>query len=102
MTVSLSDATPNSTIYFTLDGTAPTTNSLLYTGPFMLTNGARRCRQIAAQPGAANSAIASAGFVDTSAIGHGVGLQGNYFWTNASGTAFTNINFTQATDADAD
>jgi PA14 domain/Concanavalin A-like lectin/glucanases superfamily/Chitobiase/beta-hexosaminidase C-terminal domain/Immunoglobulin I-set domain len=93
ITVSLSDATPNSTIYYTLDGTMPTTNSLLYTGPFVLTNSAT-VQAIAAQPGAANSAAANAGFVDTSAVGHGAGLQGNY-WTNASGTAFTNVNFTR-------
>jgi hypothetical protein len=91
--VALSDATPNSTIYYTLDGTTPTTNSLTYAGPFVLTTSAS-VHAIASQPGTVNSGVASAGFVDTSAVGTGTGLQGNY-WANASGTAFTNINFTR-------
>ena len=91
LTVTISDATPNSTIYYTLDGTAPTTNSLVYTGPFVLTSSAS-VQAIAAQPGAANSGVASAGFVDTSAIGSGTGLLGDY-WTNVTSVAFTNLSF---------
>ncbi len=91
ITVTLSDATPNSTIYYTLDGTAPTTNSLVYTGPFILTTSAS-VQAIAAQPGAANSGVASAGFINSSAIGTGIGLQGSY-WSNVTSVAFTNVSF---------
>jgi hypothetical protein len=89
--VTLSDATPNSTLYYTLDGTAPTTNSLVYAGPFILTTSAS-VQAMAAQPGAANSGVVSTGFVDTSAIGTGTGLLGSY-WTNVTSMAFTNMSF---------
>ncbi len=91
LAVTLSDATPNSTIYYTLDGTAPTTNSLVYTGPFIL-NSSASVQAIASQPGATSSGVASAGFVDTSAIGTGTGLLGAY-WTNVTSLAFTNVAF---------
>ena len=91
ITVTLSDATPNSTIYYTLDGTAPTTNSLVYTGPFVLSISAS-VQAIAAQPGATISGVASASFINSSAIGNGLGLLGQY-WTNTTSTAFTNTTF---------
>jgi uncharacterized repeat protein (TIGR03806 family) len=91
VSVTLSDATPNSTIYYTLDGTTPTTNSLLYTGPFVLTTSAA-VQAIAAQPGAMNSGVAITGFVDSSAVGSGTGLHGSY-WSNLTGVAFTNTSF---------
>ncbi|HEV2208470.1 MAG TPA: chitobiase/beta-hexosaminidase C-terminal domain-containing protein [Verrucomicrobiae bacterium] len=91
LTVTLSDATPNATIYYTIDGTTPSTNSLLYSAPFVLTNTAT-VQAFAVAPGAVNSGIASAGFVNTSAIGSGTGLVG-YYWSNVTSVAFTNIAF---------
>ncbi len=76
--VVLDDATPGTTIYYTVDGTTPGTNSILYTGPFILTNSAS-VLAIATQPGANNSGIASAGFLNLSSIGSGKGLLGEYF-----------------------
>jgi uncharacterized repeat protein (TIGR03806 family) len=80
ITVTLSDPTAGTTIYYTLDGTTPTTNSIRYTVPFTLTNSAG-VQAVATKPGAVNSAIASAGFINSSVIGNGVGLLGQY-WSN--------------------
>ena len=92
--VTLSDSTPNATIYYTLDGSTPTTNSLLYTAPLVLTNSVE-LQAIATQPGAVNSGVAAAGFVNTSAIGNGSGLLGQY-WSNVTSVAFTNPAFAAA------
>lgn len=94
VTITLSDVTPSATIYYTLDGTVPSTNSLLYSAPFVLTNTAT-VQAIAVKPGAINSGIASAGFVNTSAIGNGIGLRGDY-WSNVTSVAFTNVGFATA------
>jgi hypothetical protein len=93
-TVTLTDATNAATIYFTLNGTAPTTNSFVYTGPFQVTN-STVVTAMAAMSGAFNSPTASASFVDSSAIGNGSGLTGKY-WTNTTGVAFTNVDFSTA------
>ncbi len=91
VTVTLSDATNGTAIYYTLNGTAPTTNSLLYTGPFQLTNSAA-IEAFALTPGAFDSPVSSASFIDSSEIGNGTGLFGSY-WTNTTSVAFTNVNF---------
>ncbi len=80
VTVTLSDTTPGVTLYYTLDGSTPTTNSTVYTSPFALTNSAN-VQVIAAKLGSVNSAVASAGFIDSSAVGTGTGLLGQY-WSN--------------------
>ena len=36
--IGITSSTPNATIYYTLDGSTPTTNSPLYTGPFQINN----------------------------------------------------------------
>src|SRR5262249_44106418 len=66
--VTITDASPGTTIYYTLDGTPPTTNSILYNGPFTLTKSAG-VQAIAVRPGTVNSGIASAGFINSSSLG---------------------------------
>jgi mono/diheme cytochrome c family protein len=85
--VALVDATPGASIYYTLDGTTPTTSSALYTGQINLTNTAL-VRAIAAASGAVNSAVASASFVNTAATGSGTGLLGQYFANHTSASPF--------------
>ncbi len=58
-TVSLRDSITGASIYYTLDGTTPTTGSTLYTGPFTLST-TTTVNAIATAPGYANSPVASA------------------------------------------
>ena len=76
--ITLSNAAPSTTIYYTLDGTVPTTNSFLYTGSFILTNTAG-VHAMAVQPGAVNSGVTLASFVNSSSVGTGAGLTGAYY-----------------------
>jgi hypothetical protein len=86
--VTLADATTGASIYYTLDGTMPTTNSTLYTGGLIVTNTVV-LQAIAAAPGAVNSGIASASFVNTAEVGNGVGLVSQYFANHTSANPFS-------------
>jgi uncharacterized repeat protein (TIGR03806 family) len=88
VSVSLSDATAGVSIYYTLDGTTPTTSSALYTGPFTLTNNIL-VQAIAAATGAVSSSVAAASFVNTAAAGNGTGLTGAYYTNHTSASPFT-------------
>ena len=61
LAVTLSCGTPGAQIYYTLDGTAPTTNSARFTGPISL-NRPTTIKALAAQTGFADSGISTAFF----------------------------------------
>jgi hypothetical protein len=86
--ISLSDSTAGASIYYTLNGTTPTASSTLYSGPFTLTSNAL-VQTIAIAPGAVNSAVASASFINSAAAGNGVGLTGAYYTNHTSASPFT-------------
>ena len=65
--VSIACATTGATIYYTTDGTTPTTSSTVYTGAFNLTKSAT-VKAIAVKAECTNSAIASAAFTITEAV----------------------------------
>ncbi len=65
--VSISDATSGATIYYTTNGSTPTTSSIPYTAPFTLSS-TRTLHAIAVATGATNSAIASAAYTITNAV----------------------------------
>jgi hypothetical protein len=59
VTATISDATSGATIYYTTDGSTPTTSSAVYTGALTFTR-TTTLKAIAAASGMANSAVASA------------------------------------------
>jgi hypothetical protein len=85
VTVTLADTEPGATIYYTLDGTAPTADSLRYEGPFAVTKTAN-LQAIAIKTGSIDSRVATADFVNTATVGGGSGLLGQY-WANANSDA---------------
>jgi beta-glucanase (GH16 family) len=66
--VSLSDTTSGSTIYFTTDGSAPTTSSQIYQAPFLLASNLT-VKAMATAPGDTNSSVASQAFSPSIASG---------------------------------
>ena len=58
-TMTISDATPGATIYYTTNGTTPTTNSLVYSGPFTV-SGSEWLKAFAVASGHSDSFVASA------------------------------------------
>ena len=91
VTVSLSDPAKGVTIYYTLDGSTPSTASLLYTGPFVVTNSGT-VTAVGFAAGAVPSQPTSAAFLNSSAIGSGTGLLGRY-WANTTSAAFLTSGF---------
>ena len=79
--VSITSPSNGLAIYYTLDGSIPTTNSILYTGQFLVTNnaGVQAITTLAGQP---NSAVTAATFFNSAILGNGTGLTGQYYSNN--------------------
>ena len=60
--VTISDSTPNATIYYTIDGSAPTTNSNLYGGAIAIPSGTETINALVVASGYAPSSVASAAY----------------------------------------
>jgi hypothetical protein len=63
-TVTISDTTPSATIYYTTNGSTPSTSSPVYSGPFLVSSTAT-VQAIATAPGFTQSAVGSATYTIT-------------------------------------
>ena len=79
-TVTLACSTAGSSIYYTIDGSTPTTNSILYSGPFTLTQSAI-VKAVGYASNKLPSGVITANFTALSSLGSGTGLLGQY-WAN--------------------
>jgi len=93
VTVTITDSAPSTTIYYTLDGTTPTTNSALYSAPLLLTS--NTWLQAIASQSANISAVSSANFVSDTINPPritGIGLNGTTLSISAT-NGFPNGNY---------
>jgi uncharacterized repeat protein (TIGR03806 family) len=88
VSITITDAVAAAAIYFTTNGAAPTTSSLLYIGPFTISNSVT-IQARAFQSGSADSPFASASFSFPAAPGNGIGLLGAYYTNHTSANPFT-------------
>ncbi|MGA3263399.1 MAG: chitobiase/beta-hexosaminidase C-terminal domain-containing protein [Terracidiphilus sp.] len=77
--VTISDATPGATIYYTANGTTPTTSSAIYSGAITV-SGNETVKAIATAPGYLTSAMGSAAYVVGSQV------SGNIYLNNVCGS----------------
>ncbi len=80
--VTISDSTPGSTIYYTTNGSTPTTASAVYSSPISVTANTT-IEALAVAPGFAQSAVASAAYVIQTGGANGINFAGGF--PNATG-----------------
>jgi hypothetical protein len=95
VSVTLSDATPNTTLYYTLDNSTPTTNSLLYTAPFVISNTAA-VKVFAVKPGAIPSVITAATFINSASLIFSPGFVKQEFYSGATRANLENPAYTNS------
>ena len=92
LSVSLADSTSGSTIYYTTDGSMPTTSSQVYSNPITL-NATTTIQAFATANGSTQSGIASATYTQTAAVAATPAI------SPASGTSFSSTLSVSMTDS---
>jgi hypothetical protein len=83
VTVTLADATAGTTLYYTLDNSAPSTNAALYTAPFVLTN-TTTVKVQAFKNGFVPSQVVSASFLNSAQVTFAAGFLEQDFYSGAT------------------
>jgi hypothetical protein len=99
-TLTLSDSTVNAVIYYTLDGSTPTSASTVYSGPITIST-TETVSAIAIAPGLANSPVTSAAYtilLGQTGISFGEGFAASAGLINLNGSAQLNDARLQLTD----
>jgi len=86
-TATISDATAGATIYYTTNGTTPTTNSTVYGGGAITVSSSETLQAIATANGYSTSAVASAGYLISPLA---VGGMMDWTWKGGSSTVGSN------------
>ena len=85
VTVSLASSASGAVIYYTVDNSNPTTNSPVYTGPFVLTNTAAVKAAMVTEPGTVpEHMLTSAIFVNSTSLTLATGLLNQEFYSGAT------------------
>src|SRR5207244_13419319 len=83
--VTRSTTTAGASIYYSTDGSVPTTDSTLYAGPFTISKSGI-VKAFAVKAGLVDSSVVSATFLNSSVVGNGTGLLGHYWSNQLKGT----------------
>lgn len=83
VTVTLADATPGTSLYYTLDNSTPTTNSTPYSTPFVISNTAA-VKVLAVKPGAIPSVVVAATFINSASLVFSPGFVKQEFYSGAT------------------
>src|SRR5207247_819132 len=87
-TVTISDSTAGATIFYTMDGTTPTTSSTVYTGPITVST-SETVEAMAAESGFFNSNVSTAVYTITSSAATPVITPGTGTYTSAQTVTIT-------------
>jgi hypothetical protein len=93
--VSLSDSSPGSTIYYTVDNSTPKTNSSAYTAPFTVTI-TTGVKFFATKPGFVPSPVVSATFINSSSVVYSPGFAKQEFYPGATRTNLESGTYTNS------